>query len=164
MIVAEADVDSSPGEASNGGFRLIARYIFGDNRSRQGSASEKIAVTALVTIVSGAARIAMTEPIMEESADGVWRVQFVMPARYTLTSLPTPTDPFLSREISAQKTAVIVSSGFAGEDNVKEKSAALFDWIKARTLEAISGPRLARYSPPWTLPFLRRNGIMINIR
>lgn len=165
MIVAETYVKGPLSEASNAGFRLIAGYIFGGNKSRQGDASEKIAMTAPVTLEQSSQKIAMTAPVVVEDNDDRWRVHFVMPAAYTLASLPIPTDSRVSlREIAEQKTAVIVFSGFAGEDKVKDKTVELFDWIRSLGLEAASTPRLARYNPPWTLPFLRRNEILINIK
>ena len=165
MIVAETYVDGSLSEASNAGFRLIAGYIFGGNKSRQGSSPEKIAMTAPVTVEPNSQKIAMTAPVVVESKDNRWRVHFVMPAEYALNSLPIPNDSRVSlREIAEQKTAVIVFSGLAGEDKVKDKTAALLDWIKSRGLEATATPQLARYNPPWTLPFLRRNEILINVK
>ena len=165
MIVAETFVEGSLSEASNAGFRLIAGYIFGGNKSRQGSSPEKIAMTAPVTLEQSPQKIAMTAPVVVESKGDRWRVHFIMPAGYTLNSLPIPNDPRVSlREVPAQKTAVIVFSGWAGEDKVKDKTAALFDWIKSKGLEGTTPPQLARYNPPWTLPFLRRNEILINIK
>ena len=165
MIVAETYVDGSLSEASNAGFRLIAGYIFGGNKSRQGSSPERIAMTSPVTLEPSSQKIAMTAPVVVESKDNRWRVHFVMPAGYTLNSLPIPKDPRVSlREIAEQKTAVIVFSGLAGEDKVKDKTVALLDWIKARGLVATATPQLARYNPPWTLPFLRRNEILINVK
>jgi hypothetical protein len=165
MIVAETYVDGSLSEASTAGFRLIAGYIFGGNKGRNDSAPEKIAMTAPVTLEPSSQKIEMTAPVVVESKDNRWRVHFVMPAGYTLNSLPIPNDSRVSlREIAEQKTAVIVFSGFAGEDKVKDKTATLFDWIKSRGLEATSNPQLARYNPPWTLPFFRHNEILINIK
>ena len=165
MIVAETYVDGSLSEASSAGFRLIAGYIFGGNKSRQGSSPEKIAMTAPVTLEQSPQKIAMTAPVVVESKDNRWRVHFVMPAEYTLTSLPIPNDSRVSlKEIAEQKTAVIVFSGVAVENKVKDKTAALFDWIKSKGLDATSTPQLARYNPPWTLPFWRRNEILINIK
>ena len=164
MIVAETYVEGSLSEASSAGFRLIAGYIFGANSGRQDSAPEKIAMTAPVTLEQRSQKIAMTTPVVVENKAKQWRVHFVMPAEYTLSSLPIPSDTRVSlREIAAQQTAVIVFSGFAGEDKVKDKTAALFAWIKSRGLDAKSTPQLARYNPPWTPPFLRRNEILINI-
>ncbi|MFH2140605.1 MAG: heme-binding protein [Pseudomonadota bacterium] len=165
MIVAETSVEGSLSEASKAGFRLIAGYIFGENKSRQDSSPEKIAMTAPVTLEQSPQKIAMTAPVVVESKDNRWRVHFVMPAGYTLTSLPIPNDSRVSlREIAEQKTAVIVFSGFAGEDKLKDKTAALFDWIKSKGLDVTSTPQLARYNPPWTLPFWRRNEVLINVK
>jgi hypothetical protein len=165
MIVAETYVDGSLSEASNAGFQLIAGYIFGGNKSRQSASSERIAMTAPVTLEPISQKIAMTTPVVLENIENRWRVHFVMPASYTLNSLPIPNDSRVSlREIAEQNTGVIVFSGFAGEDKVKEKTVALLDWIKSRGLNATSTPQLARYNPPWTLPFLRRNEILINIK
>lgn len=61
MIVAEAQVEGDLDEASSQGFRLIAAYIFGQNQ-----VSEKIAMTAPVTVVDQtikSAKIAMTAPV-----------------------------------------------------------------------------------------------------
>lgn len=163
MIVAETYVQGSLDEASSAGFRLIAGYIFGGNKSRTNAAAEKIAMTAPVTLEAISQKIEMTAPVTMENNADKWRVHFVMPSSYTLATLPIPNDTRVSlREIAAQKTAVIVFSGFAGEDRVKEKSAMLQEWMKTRELKATSTPRLARYNPPWTLPFLRRNEILIN--
>ncbi|NDU85497.1 MAG: heme-binding protein [Ferrovum sp.] len=165
MIVAETYVEGSLSEASSAGFRLIAGYIFGGNKSRQGSASESIAMTAPVTLEPSPQNIKMTAPVVVESTGNRWRVQFVMPAGYTLNSLPIPNDSRVSlREIPEQKTAVIEFSGFAGDEKVKDKTAILQNWMKSRGLVATSNPQLARYNPPWTLPFLRRNEILINIQ
>lgn len=121
-------------------------------------------MTAPVTLEQRSQKIAMTTSVVVENKAKQWRVHFVMPAEYTLSSLPIPSDTRVSlREIAAQQTAVIVFSGFAGEDKVKDKTAALFAWIKSRGLDAKSTPQLARYNPPWTPPFLRRNEILINI-
>lgn len=165
MIVAETYVEGTLSEASNAGFRLIASYIFGANQSRQGVSAEKIAMTVPVTLEQGAQKIAMTAPVVLENNLSRWRVHFVMPASYTLATLPVPNDPRVSlREIPAQKTAVMVFSGLANEDKVAEKTAALLAWIKTSGFDALSSPQLARYNPPWTLPFFRRNEILINIK
>lgn len=122
-------------------------------------------MTAPVTLEASSQNIAMTAPVVVENKENKWRVHFVMPSGYTLNSLPIPNDSRVSlREIAEQKSAVVVFSGFAGEDKVKDKTTALFDWMKSRGLDAISNPQLARYNPPWTLPFFRRNEILINIK
>lgn len=164
LIVAEVKVDGDLDTASNQGFRLIAAYIFGKNQ-----VSEKIAMTVPVGIESGeqnkSAKIAMTAPAGIESAGNQWTVSFVMPSEYTLASLPKPLDPQVKiRELPAEKKAVITFSGFYNEEKVKEKTQALRDWMKSRNLKSTGEPQFARYNPPWTLPFMRRNEVLIQIQ
>jgi SOUL heme-binding protein len=176
MIIAEAIVEGTLDQASSQGFRLIADYIFGGNIARSGAPGEKIAMTAPVTIESKSEsksepqsqKIEMTAPVRVEPKDGAenkWRIHFVMPSKYTLATLPTPKNPRVTlREMPAQKSAVMVYSGFNGEEKLKQKTAALQTWMNERKLVATSAPQLARYDPPWTLPFMRRNELMINYR
>jgi len=163
LIVAEVKVDGDLDAASSQGFRLIAAYIFGKNQ-----VSEKIAMTAPVGIESSeqnkSAKIAMTAPVGIESAGNQWTVSFVMPAEYTLASLPKPLDPQVKiREVPAEKRAVITFSGFYNAEKVQEKTQALRDWMKLKNLRPTGEPQFARYNPPWTLPFMRRNEVMIQV-
>ena len=163
MIIAEVQVDGDLDEASSQGFRLIAAYIFGQNQ-----VSEKIAMTAPVTIEDQAtksAKIAMTAPVGIESKAGKWSVSFVMPAEYTMESIPKPINPQVQlRQIPAIKKAVISFTGFYNQQKVAEKTLELEQWMKSRNLQGAGTPNFARYNPPWTLPFMRRNEVMINLR
>lgn len=189
FIVAETVVEGDLDTASSQGFRRIAGYIFGGNRSVRAeagsstSASERIAMTAPVTIEpaqasaqpgSASEKIAMTAPVtVQPQGDGgdaalssarQWRVHFVMPARYTLATLPRPLDPQVTlREVPGGLVAVRRFSGFAGQQKAQRETEALQAWLQAQGLRPSSGPQLARYDPPWTLPFMRRNEVMIPI-
>jgi hypothetical protein len=168
LIVAETVVEGDMDSASRRGFRLIADYIFGKN--------ERIAMTnPVVAEPQGKAeKIAMTAPVSiePENADrnriaGAqrWRVHFVMPSQYTLASLPKPLNPQVTlREVPAQTFAVLTYSGLNTEKRVQDKTDQLLDWLKAQGVETIGKPQLARYDPPWTLPFLRRNEILQEIK
>lgn len=153
FIVAETWVDGDMDAASGKGFRAIADYIFGNNKSPQSAASSKIAMTAPVVM----------QPARE--ADGMvgaqrWRVHFVMPSEYTLASLPTPTNGAVTlREVPATLVAVAKYSGFNTERRIHEETLALAAWMETRKLAAVGTAKLARYDPPWTLPMWRRNEI-----
>jgi len=56
---------------------------------------------------------------------------------------------------------VIRFSGLAGEDKVAAKTAELMAWLDGKGISPVGKPELARYNPPWTLPFLRRNEVMV---
>jgi hypothetical protein len=168
VIVAETTVDGDMDSASSRGFQLIAGYIFGNN--------ERIAMTAPVVAEaqSSAEKIAMTAPVSIEpqNADGSkmagaqrWRIHFVMPSQYTLATLPNPLNPQVQlREIPAKTFATLTYSGINTESTVQEKTDQLLDWLKTQQIETIGKPQLARYNPPWTLPFLRRNEILQEIK
>jgi hypothetical protein len=163
MIVAEVQVDGDLDDASSQGFRLIAAYIFGQNQ-----VSEKIAMTAPVMVEDQkqkSAKIAMTAPVGIESNAGKWTVSFVMPAEYTMETIPKPINPQVQlRQIPGVKKAVVSFSGFYNQQKVAEKTLELEQWMKTRNLEGAGAPNFSRYNPPWTLPFMRRNEVMINLR
>ena len=161
MILAETRVPGSMDDASSAGFRLIADYIFGNNTSRDGG-NEKISMTAPVTMEPASEKISMTAPVSIEQEDGQWRVHFVMPSQYTMETLPRPNNPAVTlREVPARNNAVIRFSGFTGEDKIAAKTAELMTWLDNKGITPIGQPELARYNPPWTLPFLRRNEVMV---
>jgi len=81
-----------------------------------------------------------------------------------MATLPKPNNAKVSlREVLTQKAAVLQFSWLAGEEKVAEKTALLQQWMKNKGLQATAPAQLARYNPPWTLPFLRRNEIIIPI-
>ncbi len=168
-LVAEVKVDGDLDAASSQGFRLIAAYIFGKNQ-----VSEKIAMTAPVGIESSdqnkSAKIAMTVPVAIEGAKSFedasnqWTVSFVMPSEYTLATLPKPLNSEVKiRVVPAEKRAVITFSGFNSAEKAQAKTQLLQDWIKIKNLKATGDPQFARYNPPWSLPFMRRNEILIQV-
>jgi hypothetical protein len=158
MIVAEAEVSGEQNKALGEGFRVIADYIFGNNAS-----SQKVAMTAPVT-QQRSEKIAMTAPVTQQSDGGTGRVRFVMPTGYTLQTLPKPNNPAVTlKEIGSKRFVAIRFSGFAGEGNLARHAAELKSFVSARNLKTLSAPTYAFYDPPWTLPFLRRNEVMVEI-
>jgi hypothetical protein len=158
MIVAEVEVSGERKEAINQGFRIIADYIFGNN-----APSQKVAMTAPV-IQQSAEKIAMTAPVIQQGVGNQWKVRFVMPANYTMDTLPKPNNDAVKLEkVPGKRFAIIRFSGMAGEESLKEKTNALNAFITQKDLKAISQPTYAFFNPPWTLPFLRRNEVMVEI-
>jgi len=160
-IVAEVVVAGSMDEASGTGFRLLANYIFGNN-TVAGGGNQKIEMTAPVGMEPQSEKISMTAPVSMQESAGRWRVWFVMPSSYTLDTLPRPNNAAVTiRQIPESHYAVIRFSGLAGEQKVAQKTSELLDWLKKKGLRPTSKPELARYNPPWKLPFLRRNEVMV---
>jgi SOUL heme-binding protein len=158
MIAAEAEVKGERKEAISKGFRIIADYIFGNN-----SAAQKVPMTAPVT-QQASEKIAMTAPVTQQGDGDKWRVRFIMPSKYTMDTLPKPNNAAVElREVPAKRFTVIRFSGTAGEDSLKRHTKELSDFIGANNLAPLSPPTYAFYNPPWTLPFLRRNEVMVEI-
>lgn len=171
QLIAEVTVQGSLSEASNKGFRLVADYIFGNNQVSQASSnqSEKIAMTAPVVIEPQSSKIAMTAPVVVEkkgaSEQQQWTLYFVMPKSYRMDNLPKPNNPQVQiKEIKNKKVAVIRFSGWVDEDKLADRTAELQTWMKQEQLIAIGDPQLARYNPPWTLPWWRRNEVFIPVQ
>ncbi len=159
IIVAEVEVVGARKAAINSGFRLIADYIFGNN-----SPAQKIPMTAPVTQQAGE-KIAMTAPVSQQPFGGAWKVRFVMPSTYTLSSLPKPNNPSVKLvSLPAERFAAIRFSGLADDDAIARFEQRLFDCLAEQGLASQGEAIMAFYNPPWTLPFLRRNEILAKLQ
>ncbi len=161
LVAAEVTLGTDRDQAGNTGFRSLAGYIFGGN-----DGARSIAMTAPVVMAPAAGiRIPMTAPVTQAAASaGAWTVRFYMPAGYTLATLPRPKDARIHLlEVPAAEIAVIRFSGLASEADVALRTRELQAFIEARHWRPTGAPSLARYNPPWTLWFLRRNEVWIPV-
>ncbi len=145
-IIAEVIVTGERSKAINDGFRILADYIFGQNKSN--------------------IKIPMTAPVTQEKDRllNQWRVRFVMPASYTLNTLPQPNDIRINLiEVPPHRSVAIRFSGFSSSKNIETNEAKLMAWVLKRGIKTKDQPLYAFYNPPWILPFLRRNEIIIDI-
>lgn len=130
-------------EDSDSGFRVLAGYIFGGNAEEQ--------------------KIAMTAPVQQTMA-GEKEMAFMMPAEYALKDLPQPEDQRVSfREAPAYTAAVIQFSGWASAEKADENWQQLQHFLIAEGIDITGEPTLNQYNPPWTLPFMRRNEIIVPV-
>lgn len=159
MIIAEVQMSGKREDAIGDGFRLLADYIFGNN-----IANQDIAMTAPVQ-QQESTKIAMTAPVQQQSAGNYWQVSFVIPSEYTMDTLPKPVNErVVLKEIPAKTFAAITFSGTNSDENVKAHEKILLEYVEANDLSVISTPKYAFYNPPWTLPPMRRNEVMIEIQ
>jgi hypothetical protein len=159
MIFAEAEVAGERKAAINEGFRLIAAYIFGANRPKT-----KIAMTAPVQ-QQASQSIAMTAPVTQQNESlNHWVVRFIMPASWDFNALPQPNDARVTlRQQAARRMLAITFSGLASNGLIASKTTELRDYAMRHNISAVGEPVLAFYNPPWTLPFLRRNEVMLEV-
>jgi hypothetical protein len=158
-ILAETIVDGDLEEAGNKAFNRLFRYISGDNRSRK-----KGAMTAPVSQQPMGEKIKMTAPVGQRRVQEKWAVSFMMPASYTIETLPEPEDQNITlRQVPARRMASVRYSGFWTEKRYLRYKSELESWIKEKGLTIVGDPMWARYNPPFTPWFLRRNEILIPI-
>jgi hypothetical protein len=101
-IIAYTDVFSSFNGSSTSGFRILANYIFGGNKS-----SVKIKMTAPVIQEATSEKIEMTTPVIQAKMEDYHRVSFIMPSKYSLRTLPQPSDPRVKiKEVEKEIKAV----------------------------------------------------------
>jgi len=158
-ISAATSVHGERKAAIEEGFRRIAAYIFGANKPRA-----KIAMTAPVTQESNQ-KIAMTAPVIQQaSTNDAWTVRFIMPAEWTLQTLPEPDDPRVKLvAIPMRKMLAITFSGTATDALLALKTHELRDYADRKKLKITGEPLYAFYNPPWTVPLLRRNEVLFTV-
>lgn len=159
QLLAETIVDGDLEGAGEKAFKLLFRYISGDNRSRK-----KIAMTSPVSQEQKGEKISMTAPVSQQRVQGKWAVSFMMPASYTLETLPVPDDPKVTlRQVPARRVASVRYSGFWSEEKFLLNKAKLDTWIRENGFVVVGEPVWARYNPPFTPWFMRRNEILIPV-
>ena len=157
-IVAETRVEAGFEDAGSLAFQRLFRYISGNNVAQQ-----KIAMTAPVT-QSGSEKIKMTAPVSQVADGNAYLVAFSLPSTYTLATVPKPLDPTVRiRQVPAQLIACWRYSGRWTESNYREHEVLLRERIKSRELITRGDPVLARYNPPFTPWFMRRNEVWIPV-
>lgn len=159
QILAETFVEGDLENAGNEGFRRLYAYISGENTKKQ-----SISMTAPVSQETGSKKIAMTVPVKQEKKDNRWRITFLMPAEYTLETLPEPNDTRVRlTEESGRLMVAVKYSGTWSEEGYEENRALLEEYIQKRGLTKTGEPVWARYDPPFMPWFLRRNEVLIPI-
>jgi hypothetical protein len=159
VLIAETTIEASFDDAGNRAFRILADYIFGNNRSKT-----KLAMTAPVTQQTPSEKIAMTAPVNQVHTIGGFLVQFTMPVGFTLATLPEPNDSRVHlREIPAHRVAVKAYTGSWSEAHYQRKLAELRSALKRDGVRTTGEPVFARFNSPFQIWFLRRNEIWIEV-
>ena len=168
--VAEVEVRDDFEKVGSEAFRILAGYIFGDNQGET-----KMAMTAPVSQrpsqetarEQAGTRLEMTAPVSQrpagaEMGSDAYVISFVMPASFTLETLPRPNNPRIRlREEPAGRVAARRYSGSWSESRYREEERRLLDALQRDGLQPRGVPIYARYNGPLSLPMLRRNEILV---
>ena len=145
-VVAQVEVLSSFDSAGTKAFRSLVSFIGGAN-----SSGEKIAMTSPV----------IQEPTGDES---VQAVSFVMPNGSAAESMPSPSNPKV--KVTQEPAQWAVARGYSGRWTHNSYRRHLSELARAATDAGFTvngSPRYARYDPPWTPWFLRRNEVILPV-
>jgi len=160
--VEEADFQEATGLA----FQRLFDYISGSNVS-----TNDIAMTAPVIAEprkNTGTIIPMTSPVIaspKQSERQGWILKFVLPASLAIETAPQPTDPRLTLKHTPEKLVAAISySGLWSENAYQEQVTQLQSWLASKQYKSTSLPSFAGYDPPWALPFLRRNEVLIDVQ
>ncbi|NBV06071.1 MAG: heme-binding protein [Proteobacteria bacterium] len=164
QLIAEVEVAGDRKEAARKGFLILANYIFGENIS-----AEKISMTSPVTqkeIAEKSEKISMTSPVNQIAiAEKKWLIQFKMPQKYDLQTLPKAKDERIKfKNVAERKTVSITFSGSWSDKKFSEKKHELEKFIKENNLKTKGEITLAYYDDPFTLPWNRRNEVIQEIK
>ncbi len=165
-LVAETEVTGDFDEVGSQAFRILALYIFGNNRAQEDM--EMAAPVNQRRSARNGQKMEMTAPVTQrpkgDAGTGTFVLSFVMPSRYTLDTLPEPLDPRVRLgEEPAKLMAVHRYRGRWTQSNYREHERLLQAAVRKAGLTSVGAPIYARYNSPFSLWFLRRNEVMVEV-
>jgi len=87
-----------------------------------------------------------------------------MPSEYSIDTLPKPNNEIVTiKEVLPKRYAVIQFSGLNSNENIARQEKQLLQYIENNKIKTVGPAKYAFYNPPWTLPFMRRNEIMLEL-
>ena len=162
-IVAKTSVKGNYKEAQSTAFRILADYIFGNNEKKQ-----KIEMTGPVFQKPDpeGEKIPMTGPVVQSPSEKGWVMTFMIPPSYKMEDLPVPKDKRVKLEtVPAKYNASIRYTWYGSKPRNEMRAKELEAWLAGlKEYVPASPPMYAGYDPPWTLPFFRRNEMMIEVK
>lgn len=130
--------------AGNSAFGLLFSYITGDNKKKQ--------------------KIQMTVPVINEFDDSSLSMEFVVPRDVVENEIPEPNNPKLKTKFYPEHYAAArIFNGLSSQGHVEKEKESLIQWLDDEKIQIAGKFRLARFNPPFSLPFLRHSEILVKI-
>ncbi len=161
LVLVTTDMTGGMDEGQNEAFQRLFKYISGENEPNR-----EIAMTAPVIMQNQDAgqNIAMTAPVFVGNEGKNQTMSFVLPAQYNFETAPRPLNPLVHlKNITDYTVAAIRFSGFLNEKNIQNNRNLLKDWLEQSPYQETGPYQAAGYNPPWTIPFFRRNEVLIPV-
>ena len=87
MVIAELEIQAERKEATKDGFKILADYIFGNNKSKE--------------------NISMTAPVRQQKVQENWQISFIMPSEYNIKTLPKPANKNINIKTVTDKKGTV---------------------------------------------------------
>jgi len=144
-ILVQVTVTGDAQSAGSMGFGSLVRYISGDNEPGR--------------------KMAMTSPVLQESAHATRHVvSFVLPKNVSVDDIPRPRDARVTTvAVPARDMAALTYIGRWTQKKFEENASELVAHLNRDGFSELGSPSWARYDPPWTPPFLRRNEVLVEL-
>ena len=160
-LVAEVKVKGNFNEVGNKGFRILANFIFGKNTKNTTIKDNSIENQI---IKKNSEKIKMTAPVEMNKQGDEHIIRFIMPSKYTLKTLPRPLDKrVIINKTKENKKAALTYYGSWSESNFKKHKDILIKQLQKNSISWSGDFIFARYNSPWTLWFLRKNEVLVQI-
>lgn len=160
LVLVETTVAKPYEDASDEAFDRLFKYISGANRKEQ-----KINMTAPVTMNPEGEEISKDLPFFQDETANGWRMSFVLPSQYTFDTAPRPTNPLVSlRRVEARQVAALRFTGRWRLESFRRGKSELSSYLESNGIEFDPNTwQAAAFNPPWTIPFLRRNEVQVEL-
>lgn len=166
-LAAQATVEADDqDDGTNAAFRLLFDYITGANEP-----NAEIAMTSPVAVdragkgSADGAEITMTTPVETSAEDGRVTMRFFLPAGYSATDVPRPSDDRVRiLELPEETVAALTYAGARDGERAAAQQASLRAALEESGAWRPAGAAVSYYyDPPWTLPWFRRNEAVVPV-
>jgi len=142
-ILATVEMNGSYDDSRNGGFRVLAGYIFGNNKDNS--------------------KIAMTSPVRMSGDEKLNEMSFVLPSDMEFEKLPVPNDNKVKLHQSKPMYAASIRfGGYANESEIAEYKEKLTEILKQLKLQHNNQFNYLGYNPPYQM-VNRRNEVQVEL-
>lgn len=164
LILVTAPLGQNIYESRNSAFGMLFDYISGANIQQS-----KIEMTAPVLMQnnpqSTGEKIPMTAPVFMQQNEGTATMSFVLPHGFQLETAPRPSNENLQlSKLMDYTVAAITFRGMLKQNNIEKHEKKLREWIQSENYSVTGDAQVAGYNPPFTIPALRRNEVLIPIK
>ena len=148
VLIAEVEYTGA-----NGGFGELFNYISGANKQTVNDKN-----------IGSSVKIEMTTPVTRINYRDSNIMQFFLPNRFTLETVPKPTNPNVRiRQFDSGYFAAIRYSGSTSEENFRKYANVLINSLDDNNINYLEPAIQATYNGPFTPPFMRRNEVIYKV-